>query len=258
MASRWAFEAAMVTQFKDNRFEKEYYIYDKVMADSDFKKIYLIPQLETKLQFCLANYQSPDAGTKDKVNENLELIRNELDRELRNVGRERFTRLDELVPERFNEDVYHATFDFLGKLKKLYINRYNIADKKKEEKIAMMTSNPEKQKEFEIFRHQYHNETVTDLVKNISETNRVLEKDGRLIQKIYPIYKSPDPENIVDFNAQFYMPEKHFLNSNVDTFFFNTGVIWSMTIVLALALYFDVLRRIVNAMGSLTNRFEKT
>jgi hypothetical protein len=120
-----------------------------------------------------------------------------------------------------------------------------------------MTDTPEKAREFELFRQQYHNETVSDLVKNISETHRVIEKDGKLIQKIYPIYKTPEPEHLVDFNAQFYMPAKHFLNSNVDTFYFNTGVIWSMTVVLGLALYLDVLRKIITAMGALTNRFEK-
>ena len=55
MASRWAFEAAMVTQFKDNLFEREFYLYDKVMANSDYKKVYLIPEIETRLQFCLNN-----------------------------------------------------------------------------------------------------------------------------------------------------------------------------------------------------------
>src|SRR5688500_19682685 len=58
MASRWAFAAAMVTQFKDNKFEREFFLYDRVMADADFKKIYLIPELRTKLQFALLQFRS--------------------------------------------------------------------------------------------------------------------------------------------------------------------------------------------------------
>src|SRR5260221_6212039 len=45
MASRWAFETAMVTQFKDNEFEKEFYVYDKVMADAGVNKIYFFPDV---------------------------------------------------------------------------------------------------------------------------------------------------------------------------------------------------------------------
>lgn len=257
MASRWAFEAAMVTQFKDNAFEKKFYLYDKVMADADFNKIYIIPKLETKLQFCLNQYKSVDPEVKIRVQKNLQLIRNEIRRELQVVGADKFNRTQDLIPARFDSAVYHETVSFLEQLKNFYINRYNAADQKKEEKIMAMTETPEKSKEYELLRQQYHNETVAELVKNIGETNRIIEKDGRLIQKIYPVYKNPSPEHLVDFDAQFYMASKHFLQTNVDTFCFNTGVIWSMTLILAMALYFDVLRRIIRSMGNMTNRFDK-
>ena len=134
---------------------------------------------------------------------------------------------------------------FLSTLKQFYINRYNRADELKEKKIQEATNSPEKTKAFQAFRAAYHNEAISDLVKNVVETNRIVEKDGALIQKIYPIYKDPEPDHWVDFDAQFYMPSKHFLNQNVDTLVFNLGVIWSMIFVLALMLYFDVLRRCV-------------
>ena len=138
-------------------------------------------------------------------------------------------------------------------LKKFYVNRYNAADKRKEELIYALTNTPEKQALFNKFREAYHNEAITELVKNISETHRIIEEDGKLIQKIYPIYKDPDPDHAIDFNAQFYMPAKHFLSKDIDTFYFNTGVIWFMTLTLALALYFDVLRKIIDGIGNLSN-----
>src|SRR5258708_10450870 len=51
MASRWAFEASMVAQFKDNHFEHEFYEQDKIIAEADYKKIYYIPTLESKVDF---------------------------------------------------------------------------------------------------------------------------------------------------------------------------------------------------------------
>jgi len=65
-----AFEAAMVTQFKDNEFEKEFYTYDKVMAESDFKKIYLIPELESKLDFVNLQYKTPSLAFVKKLQNN--------------------------------------------------------------------------------------------------------------------------------------------------------------------------------------------
>jgi len=94
------------------------------------------------------------------------------------------------------------------------------------------------------------------LVKNLSETNRIMERNGRIIQKIYPVYKKPDPDHLVDFNAQFYMPFKHFLNTDLDTYYFNMGVIWFMTLVLMATLYFDVLRRLLQGMERIPAKFE--
>jgi ABC-type multidrug transport system ATPase subunit len=253
MASRWAFEAGMVTQFKDNRFERQFYVYDKVMANADFMKVYFIPEVETKLQYCLNNYNSNDPVAKETVQSDLALLRHEIHQELSLVGSDKFKRLEDLTPSRFDSTVYKDLAAFLEHLKSFYVKRYNVADQAKEAKIHEMTSTAEKEKAFEIFRERYHNEAITELVKNLSETHRIIEKDGKLIQKIYPIYKDPDPEHMVDFDAQFYMPSKHFLKSNVDTFYFNTGVIWSMTMVLAIALYFDVLRRIIDGIGNLSN-----
>ena len=134
---------------------------------------------------------------------------------------------------------------------------YNKLDKEKDEKIQRMTNTLEKEKEFEALRNSYQNESITELVKNTIESNRIIEKDGKLIQKIFPIYKDPDPEHWVDFDAQFYMPAKHFLNKNIDTLYFNLGVIWFMTIIMIFTLYWEVLRKIIDGMGNLTSSIPK-
>jgi hypothetical protein len=190
---------------------------------------------------------------KSKRESYLALLNKEIGEELKSTGSTDFARLQDLNPAAFDSTVYSEAISFLESLKKFYINRYNKADQEKEKKIMNMTSSPEKEKAFETYREGYHNEAITELVKNMTETHRIIEKDNRLIQKIYPIYKDPEPDHVVDFDAQFYMPAKHFLNKNLDTFYFNTGVIWSMTLVLAFLLYFDVLRRIIDGIGNLSN-----
>jgi ABC transport system ATP-binding/permease protein len=252
MASRWAFEAAMVAQFKDNKFEQEFYLFDKTMAGSDFKKVYLIPEIETRLQFCINNLKDEAPAIRARVEEDFVLIRNELGREVTLV-REELPALNDLTIDRFSVDTYNQISGFLESLKKLYIKRYNQADQKKEERMAELTRDQPEGKTFSAYKGRYHNDAIAELVKNVSETHRIIEQDGKLIQKIYPIYKDPDPDHAIDFDAQFYMPAKHFLNRNVDTFWFNTGVIWSMTLVLAILLYFDVLRRIIDGIGNLSN-----
>jgi ABC-type multidrug transport system ATPase subunit/uncharacterized tellurite resistance protein B-like protein len=257
MASRWAFEAGMVSQFKDNEFEKRFYPLDKAMADADYKKIYFIPELESKLDFINLNYKKSDPELKMKVNDALILIENEIERELNKVGRQHFNYLDKLTLKGFDSLTYSSSMLFLETLKRYYVNHYNKADQRKENLISEMTQTAAKEKEFEQFKLTYTNEAIADLVKNTAETNRIIEKDGKFVQKIFPIYKDPDPNHLVDFDAQFYMPKKHFLSRNIDTYFFNTGVIWTMTIALGLLLYFDILRKIVDGLGSLGSTSSK-
>jgi ABC-type multidrug transport system ATPase subunit/uncharacterized tellurite resistance protein B-like protein len=257
MASRWAFEAAMVTQFKDNDFEREFYVYDKVMADADFNKIYFIPELESKLDFVNLQFKNPEPAIRGEVARILKLIRNAIGRELDEVGKDKFTHLDQLTPERFDSVTYTSAADFMQTLKRFYINRYNKADQEKDRKINHLTQTAEKEREFGKFREAYENEAISSLVKNVEESHRIIEKDGKFVQKIYPIYKDPDPDHMVDFDAQFYMPRKHFLNQNIDTFYFNLAVIWSMTVVLAIALYYEVLRKIIDGLGNISNPIPK-
>ncbi|HEX5168519.1 MAG TPA: ATP-binding cassette domain-containing protein, partial [Cyclobacteriaceae bacterium] len=239
MASRWAFEAAMVTQFKDNAFEKEFYLYDKTIAGADFKMVYFITELETRLQYCLSNVNSINPAVRKNVEQYFQLLKTEIGEELVVLGRV-LPEIDNLSVGKFDQHTYDSISEFLSTLKTFYINRYNRADELKEKKINEMTNSPQKVKAFQEFKTSYHNEAITDLVKNVIETNRIVEKNGKLVQKIYPIYKDPEPDHLVDFDAQFYMPSKHFLSRNVDTLIFNLGVIWSMILVLGLMLYFDV------------------
>jgi ABC-type multidrug transport system ATPase subunit len=253
MASRWAFEAAMVAQFKDNRFERQFYPYDKAMAESDYKRIYYIPDLESRLDFCLLNYRTENPVIREKVNSDLSLIQKELGRENNVVDAPRFGDPEVLSPARFDTATYRIVGEHLTNLKRFYGNRFNRAENLKERLIGTMTGSAEGEDSFELMKEAYQNETIAAMVKNLEEQHRIIEKDGRLIQKIYPIYKDPEPEHMIDFDAQFYMPAKHFLNRNIDTLFFNAGVIWSMTLFMYLTLYFDVLRKLLE----LPHRFRR-
>ena len=257
MASRWAFEASMVAQYKDNEFEKIFYPYDKIKSHSDYKRIYYIPELETKLDFINLNYKNSSEEIRKRVNEDLQILKNELSKELQYIGKNDLMSVDGFDINQYNEELYQKTKVFFESLKKFYINRYNKADGGKEKLINSMTNTPEREKEFEEFKNSYQNESIADLVKNNSEMHRIIEKDGKLIQKIFPIYKDPDPAHMVDFDAQFYMPSKHFLNRNIDTLYFNLGVIWSMTLVLAIALYFEILRKVIDGLGNISNPIPK-
>lgn len=253
MASRWAFEASMVTQFKDNRFEREFYELEKKMAESDFKNVYYIPTLSSKLDFVRQNYRNEKADNAE-VEKSLALLQREIEIELLDIGPEHFLEVALLKPQTFDSAVYEKTKNFLAVLRQLYSNQASKAMKDKEKRIQALKELHGGDKGYEEFRQSYQNEAIGALVKNLEEPLRIIESHGRLIQKIYPIYKEPDPEHFIDFDAQFYLPSKHFMNSTIDTYYFNLMVIWIMSITLYVTLYFDVLRKILNRLENLSLR----
>ncbi|MFM8833406.1 MAG: hypothetical protein ACKOEV_07240, partial [Cytophagales bacterium] len=56
------------------------------------------------------------------------------------------------------------------------------------------------------------------------------------------------PNHQLDFRENFYVPQKHFWGKKFDTLYFNIAVIWLMTVVLFVTLYFDLLKKLVHAL----------
>ena len=93
-------------------------------------------------------------------------------------------------------------------------------------------------------RDHYQNKMVSTAVKNTATLDRVVEYDGRLIQKIYPIYfDDHKPAYGIDFSANLFQPTKHLFGATFDTLYFNVTVIWMMTLALFVTLYFDLLKK---------------
>lgn len=249
MASRWAFEAYMVTQFRDNPFEKQFYSLDRTIAQAEFKRVYFIPALESRLAYCLNNRSGWRNPQNERMVSSLALLQNELTHELKIVGKDKLPEIESLAIGKFDSTVYVKTNRFLAALKEFYGRRLNQAQTEKEQLQASLTNTPERLAEYEEMKATYVNQSVSDAVRNMASTDRIVSVDGQLVQKIYPIYMEEHrPSHPLDFSANLYQPTKHFLGRTFDTLYFNIGVIWSMTTILFITLYFDALRKLVQLM----------
>ena len=242
MASRWAFEASMVAQFKSNEYAAPFFELDRQMAQSEYKTVYYIPRLKSKLNFLTQNL---DDKNSPEFAEAIKILNREIGLELEIVGKDKFDAYHKLTQDKFDRWTAGKTEEFLNTLSRFYNNFFNEANAKKEKAIYMLTSSPERKARFEFLRDNYYNKTVANLVKNTNDPNRIIEYDGKLIQKIYPVYMEPQPDHALDFRTQFYAGEKYFAGYIFNTLAFNLAVIWLMSILLYFTLYYDVLRKIV-------------
>ena len=254
MASRWAFEALAVNQFKENDYERNYYKFDKSKSVAQYIKIYWIPKLQGKLTK-IDNELKLGKKLSD-IKADIELVKNEITKESGQSKKIKCEVLPSINTTAFNEAVVAGVKDYLKRLNDYYNTLENTSYTKSDAVTNKMTANnhePEKSM-FLKLQDDYENESLNQLLKNSNNMGeRCLEKDGRLIQQIDPIFQDPADSNFG--RAHFFAPRKKFMGALYPTYWFNILVIWMMSLSLMIMLYFDVFKRVLDLLGSI--RFSK-
>ena len=240
MATKWTYEALMVHQFKNNRFEKYFYELEKEESQADFQVAQKLPKLVMALEFTY-NLFVTRTLTREQPGK-LNLITNEISKKHLKVKDITFQHLDKLNTTDFNETYAISTKEYINKLQVHYGKKLTEAENKIEHIIySMLKTDPTL---YQRLKDQHFNESVSDIVKKRFERNRILEYKNRLIQQYHPIYQDPEPTHMLNFRTHFFAPRKYFFGYYFDTFWFNIFVVWTMTIILYITLYFDLLKKI--------------
>ena len=139
---------------------------------------------------------------------------------------------------------------YLERTKAYYIKVYNSEDSKRDKLIRELEK--EDKKAYQNSYRTYQNEQLTKFVRNDSEKGKaIIEYEGRLIQKIDPIFLDPEFRFV---KAHFYAPRKMIFGKFKSTFWVNIVVLWIMTILLYFALSFRLLKRLLDAAGGLGDK----
>ncbi len=243
MTSRWAYEALAVTQYKDNPFESQFYEYDRIIGNSEFKTVYLIPSLLSKLDFCEDNMGSKDEAITAELKSNFATIKNEIEKFVSDPSN--IKSLQKLNHEDFNQVVHDDIESKLLSIKTVF-NKQSRSALAMKDKITKSLIKEFGRDYILSAKKKYVNDRITVMVKNSQTSHRLIEKDNNLIQKLYPIYLESDGSHAFDFRAQFYQPVKHFFGLEFPTQWFNVVIIWLMSTILMLTLYFDLLKKLLN------------
>jgi hypothetical protein len=256
MASRWAYEALAVNQFMNNEYAKYFYKYDKIESKAKFKIDWYIDILIAKVDDA-ENFIS-DAKNREQYEYDLQLLSDEITKELaipvkKTTIKPSFDDLESLKPEKFNKAVGSKVKAYLNDLKKYYMKMNNQA-MAKEDKIVTKIDREQKSGT-ELLKKAYENDNLNDLLINKQGLHKILEIDGKLIQKMDPIYLDPPIDGQI--RAHFFAPRKALGGTYYDTYWINSFVIWFMSLVMAITLYFDVLKKFLDSIEKFFSRFMK-
>jgi ABC-type multidrug transport system ATPase subunit len=246
MASRWAYEAMAVYQFVNNDYEAPYYEYEKQAAIADFKAEFIMNDLKARNKFIIDNIGSKDQERVKEIEKDLKILRDNLRNEKFKLGIEKLEIDSEISISKFNSELGEKLDGYFDEYQKHYRKIYNQNTTKIEKRMA---KNERKGMNINDEKNRYLNESLSDLVKNTTTKSRLLEYNGELIQQINPVFQNPGKNGVFDYRTQFFAPKKNLLGLEIGTFWFNALIIWFMTVLFYIFLYFELLKKGIDSFG---------
>jgi ABC-type multidrug transport system ATPase subunit len=251
MASKWAYEALAVNQFKSNQYGAMYYESDKQISIANFRKNFWVPEVRKKVDFCENHFQSKDSS--ESVQKTVALLAHELRGEVEFGAGFTLKCLPQLEANQFSTQISSEIRSYLEGLEKYYLKQSNKFINEKD-KITSDYIREHGDSAYNALKDKYNNDNLTDLVRNKNNFDlyQILERDGQFLQRTDPIYLDPNHSNFM--RAHFFAPRKKLLGVYLDTFWANILVIWLMSISLMVTLYFDLMKKGLDKLESLSGK----
>ncbi len=219
--SRWAFEALSVTSFTSNKYEKDRFEDDKDKYTYQYYNAIYLYELESQLEISRKEQETRVEGWESHI----ETIRKCLPE---------LTHASDIDPYSgdYSYDSLNDYFDKVAyKLQQLCFKYNQQADKKIQDYI-----NQNGKEAFIKLKKDNFNTYLSDLVMNSKSEEFCNIIDNRIIPKAGHIYLNPVSKN---GRAPFYSSVKIIGNTEIDTLWFNIGIMLLMCIILTLMLLSD-------------------
>ena len=239
MASRWAYEGLMVTQFKDNPLKKHLYPIDKKISQIGYLKSYWLMELMTEIQYIKLNFENPE--DQEKVNRYATIIQNEISQYRAITDFPAYVFSTDFRVAHLNKDRIEKVEYYLNQYKKHLNKEYTMASKERDRVIYSVEKTHPSVDYFNQLKNRYENESVTNMVTMTNRFNKVIVIDKELYQRGDPVFFNPE-----GIRSHFYAPNKKLGNQLIDTFWYNLGMLWFMSLVLMETLRYNFFKRLLN------------
>lgn len=250
MPARWSYEALAVEQYKDNRYERNFFRYDMETSQNNWYASFLVEALRRDLRDCRlykdsTKYDYVIDGNFRKLDTYIKRLAG-----IAGIALPAGDLMSSLDRKRFSDSSASKLDNYLVALAGHFnsVRKENMA--KKDSVTQSMVAAMGKQAFIEL-RDNYTNTKLREMLVDEFSIKKIIETGDRMIQKYEPVYMRPVARN---GRAQFYSPYKQLGNKRIDTFRFNVIVLWLASLLLYIALYFKLLNRAVTSGFNLKTR----
>jgi ABC-type multidrug transport system ATPase subunit len=247
MASRWAYEGLAVEQATQNRFETLFLEDNIKKSSSEWVKDYWIPEIRQHIDNLLSNETS-----KSVKEHSLALMRNEIARaDAYWENLECPNCLSDLSGISLTEKDFEGIERFINTIRAhavLTLNKHRDLIQARIDKMGL--------DEYRALQNSYANDALIKIVTNHAESDKLIVAGNQIFQNDNPIYDLPKDEDF--FDTHYYAPYKYLFGYRVNTFTANLLFLWAISLITYIALYFDLLKKIIDGGQRLLDRIKKT
>lgn len=246
MLARWSFEAMAVDQFKNNYFERSFFKNHVEEINDDYYGTTLInSNLKKDLWICLTYNDS--AEYREPVSESFSRLNYHID------GLSKISKIEpgnwkgSLRPDKFTKDTYVKADKYLDSLRRYFMNRYKIALSVKNHIYDSLLSALGKEGRLSLEENN-RNKKLESLTLNLESPDMTMITPEKVIRKFKPGYMKATSKS---GRAHFFAPSKTIGHKEIDTYWFNIALVWAVSILLYLALYFNLFRKLIDYFSTL-------
>jgi hypothetical protein len=247
MAARWSFEALAVEQFKNNKYERNFFKYQMEKSQNNWYASFLIDALKKDL-WRTNNYKD---STEYRITNNYNIRKlnyyidqlsgltgiNSVSEELKSSLN--INNIDSTVVKAANLILDNLAGQFRKEFKKFMVREDSVS--------RSIISKIGKEKLIEL-RNNYYNKNLENVVLDRFRTNQVIETNDRIIQKYEPGYMKPTSKY---GRAHLFAPYKLIGDLKIDTYWFDLMVLWTVTLAFYIALYYNLFEKLTTVLINL-------
>jgi ABC transport system ATP-binding/permease protein len=246
MASRWAYEGLIVNQFRNNKYQANFFEIEKMASDASFKINYLLPELLLKLNTVERNIRLNK--NLPETEKDLIILKNEIQILGDQLNYQDLRFVPQINAAEFNLMNANKIRNFIDFSKRYYGKVLDKSIESKDDILHKLKNELGGNNALVGFKDEYQNESVENLLLSKLETNKIDEYEDRLIRQDEPVYKQAD----MKFGrAHFFTSDKRFLNVHIETFWFNFLIL----IIMSLSFYVILITEVLSKLSGLIETY---
>ena len=257
MVSRWAYEAMAVEQFARNAYESNFFQTEVARSQASYTASTWLPKLASLNDRCRDLSLAHDHDAQQQLLSASRLLLHEMSAVQQRSG---VSLPDSLkMPLAYIascHDRIACAIAFLKSQNQLRFKTANASCDSISTSLASQLGSPDALADF---KHAHVNDALSRLAQGKDNFELISVYDDIMVRKRQPVYNLPY-DNFG--RAHFYSPYKKLGGLMIPTVIFNCAVIWLFVIALYVALYFDLLRKLIGRIETanrirLNKRLEK-